>query len=279
MPLPPPRESAKKAYGMLLEEEEKPTAAPSPSADRKLLATQSWRRLVMAVMLLISTTRQQMVLDYMQQKATEADEEKVNVRDTKNKTKSKKDKGAWIDQGIGVPMSRSTARKHWEKEPKECNRPCSGVPSMPSKSLQPVMGLPDMRKPMGEVAAGPSGLIDDYPGSRDTRCSTPSNESRNLSGALAGSKAQTGPRQYPVGSGQARTTNQCTSDDNVNHLVGSSDHSDQRDRDSGVGPGREQLGSSDRDGGSNQPQLATAGRGCGQRLLVGPDLVARMARA
>jgi len=77
----------------------------------------------MAVMLLISTTRQQMVLDYMQKKALDTDEEKFNVRDTKNKTKSKKDKSAWIDQGIGVPLSRSTAQKYWAKEPKECNHP------------------------------------------------------------------------------------------------------------------------------------------------------------
>eukprot|EP00435_Cladocopium_sp_Y103_P015040 s4082_g3.t1 len=87
----------------------------------------AWNRLVMALVLLMQTTRQQMVLDYMQKKGMEHEaEETENVGEKfkkQTKVKGKVTRAEWIPQGIGKPLKRSEAQKYWEKEPKECQHP------------------------------------------------------------------------------------------------------------------------------------------------------------
>eukprot|EP00435_Cladocopium_sp_Y103_P015177 s2034_g3.t1 len=87
----------------------------------------AWNRLVMALVLLMQTTRQQMVLDYMQKKGMEHEAEDIeNVGDKEKKTtktKGKAKRAEWIPQGIGKPLKRSEAQKYWEMEPKDCKHP------------------------------------------------------------------------------------------------------------------------------------------------------------
>ena len=288
---------AQKAYGMLLkEEEEKPKAAPSPSADRKLWATQSWRRLTMAVMLLISTTRQQMVLDYMQQKSLEMDEDKGNVRDTKNKTKSKKDKGAWIDQGIGAPLNRSTAQKHWAKEPKDCNHPGEYLRCRANCYSQwwvcLTCGSRWERLQQDKATSSTSTMVPETPEARQLRAKAgtypehlPAPRSKPDQGNIqlevdrrgqvhhmaTKMTSSTGAIGYPKGPMTGARERSTSKERQPSLEPTQADHLDQRDGDSRVVPGRDQLGSVDRDGGPQQPQLAADAGGRGQRLLVGPD--------
>ena len=87
----------------------------------------AWSRVVKAMMLLINTTRSQMVLDYLQKKGAVCDEvDPENVGDKfkkATKAKGKANQTEWIAQGIGKPLKRSTAQKFWEKEPEQCNHP------------------------------------------------------------------------------------------------------------------------------------------------------------
>ena len=85
----------------------------------------AWSRLVMAMMRLIYTTMDQMVLDYLQKKGAVVDEtyDKVEKQPTEQTGKSKVFKKDWIPQGIGAPMSRSQAQDHWNFDPKECTHP------------------------------------------------------------------------------------------------------------------------------------------------------------
>ena len=87
----------------------------------------AWSRVVTALVLLLNTTRSQMVLDYLQKKGAVTD-----VGDTENvgdknkkliKSKGKVNRTEWIPQGIGKPLKRSTAQKFWEKEPNQCSHP------------------------------------------------------------------------------------------------------------------------------------------------------------
>ena len=80
----------------------------------------AWFRIVTALLFMLRTTRQQMVLDYLQKKGNV--EETVDVQDKKVKfqTATKKGKGTPIAQGIGAPLARSSTQKYWEKEPEEC---------------------------------------------------------------------------------------------------------------------------------------------------------------
>ena len=68
----------------------------------------AWSRVVKAMMLLIYTTRSQMVLDYLQKKGAvcdEVDTENVGDKSKKaTKAKGKANQPKWIPQGIGKPL-------------------------------------------------------------------------------------------------------------------------------------------------------------------------------
>ena len=69
-------------------------------------------------------------------------------------------------------------------------QPSRRVPTLLGQSLQSVVGLSDMREPLGEVAAGQSGVLDQHSGSRDTRCTPSTSQNRNLSGTLAAPRSK-----------------------------------------------------------------------------------------
>ena len=181
-------------------------------------------------------------------------------------------------------------------------QPSGGVPTLPSESLQPVVGLLDMREPLGEVAAGSIGIVNYNASAGDPNGQEPSNPGWNIPGALAGATVQTGPGQHSVGGESTWTSSECSTGSNIldwsnwlseraygrcqrtQYFEGktadrfeSSEQAQacrhhQRDGDSGAGSGGEQLGSGDRDGGcAGQPQSAADAGSPGQRLLVGPD--------
>eukprot|EP00435_Cladocopium_sp_Y103_P075986 s33_g72.t1 len=109
----------------LVNEEDKEDLPKKKMGSKKCVA--AWTRIVMAILLMIRTTRQQMVLDYLQKKGAEEDDmDKVNVGEKKKKptmAKPKVTKTEWIPQGIGQPLKRSTTQKYWDKEPEDCQHP------------------------------------------------------------------------------------------------------------------------------------------------------------
>ena len=181
-------------------------------------------------------------------------------------------------------------------------QPSGRVPTLPSESLQPVVGLLDMREPLVEVATGSIGVVDYNASSGDPNGQGPSNPGWNLPGALAGTTVQTGPGQHSVGGESTWTSSECSTGSNIldwgnwlseraygrcqrtQYFEGkaadgfeSSEqaqayHLHRGDGDSGVGSRGQQLGSGDRDRGcAGQPQSTPDARTPGQRLLVGPD--------
>ena len=109
----------------LVTEEDQDYQPKKKMGSRKTCA--AWSRVVIALMLLLQTTRHQMVLDYLQKKGTEQDEQDTeNVGEKKKKStmaKSKVTRTEWIPQGIGQPLKRSTTQKYWDKEPEDCHHP------------------------------------------------------------------------------------------------------------------------------------------------------------
>lgn len=110
-----------KIYKMVEEEQEENPDMPRKMGSAKTL--KAWHRVIIAMMMLIDTTRKQMVLDYLQKKgATEDEVEKEKtIRDKTNSTKKGKDE--WINQGIGQPLGRSKAQKFWQMEVESCPHP------------------------------------------------------------------------------------------------------------------------------------------------------------
>ena len=89
----------------------------------------AWKRLTLTLLQMIFTARSQLVIDYIGKRAAENDrtmEEleyqkyKSHVKEKVNKDKSK---SGWINQGIGQPLGRSEAQKHWNFEVRNCNHP------------------------------------------------------------------------------------------------------------------------------------------------------------
>lgn len=103
-------------YGMLDSDLEKPKKKKMGPARCEA----AWQRLTNAVIFLMVTTRQQMVLDYLQQKGMVHDEPDVRDKKTAAKSKAKKTTAEHIPQGIGQPLSRSSTQNHWELEIHQC---------------------------------------------------------------------------------------------------------------------------------------------------------------
>ena len=87
-----------------------------PKANKLL----GWRRVVLALLTLMATTRSEMVMEYLISKrgtmATEDMEEKK-----KDLTgRKKKDPDSKIRQAIGKPLNRSQAQKKWNREVSSC---------------------------------------------------------------------------------------------------------------------------------------------------------------
>ena len=89
----------------------------------------AWKRLTLTLLQMIFTARNQMVIDYIGKRAAENDrtmeeqELQKYKSHVKEKTSQNKSKGSWINQGIGKPLGRSEAQKHWNFEVKSCNHP------------------------------------------------------------------------------------------------------------------------------------------------------------
>lgn len=110
-------------YKMMHDEEEKPTRRKMGTAKCEA----AWSRVVTAMFRLIYTTMNQMVLDYLQKKGNEIDDElymqEKEKQPTKQKGKNKVVKKEWIPQGIGAPMCRSQAQDYWNVSPETCTHP------------------------------------------------------------------------------------------------------------------------------------------------------------
>eukprot|EP00435_Cladocopium_sp_Y103_P033912 s1428_g8.t1 len=111
-------------YAMMNEEDKDDKTSKRMGAKR---CEKAWNRLVMALVLLMQTTRQQMVLDYMQKKGMEHDAE-----DTEN---------------VGEKYKKATRAKGKVNRVQTPSR----VPTMQGKPVRSLVGLPDMRITMGEV--------------------------------------------------------------------------------------------------------------------------------
>lgn len=108
-------------YQMVEKEQKENPDPPRKMGSAKTL--KAWHRVIIAMLMLIDTTRKQMVLDYLQKKGAEEDdvEPEKTIRDKTNSTKKGKDE--WIDQGIGQPLARSKAQKFWQSEVEFCSHP------------------------------------------------------------------------------------------------------------------------------------------------------------
>lgn len=81
----------------------------------------AWKRMVLSLIMMMNTARQQSVMDYLAQKAMIAENDKPQK--TTSKAKSKAKKGTPIIQGIGLPLPRSQAQKTWHQDPQICTHP------------------------------------------------------------------------------------------------------------------------------------------------------------
>ncbi|CAJ1437918.1 unnamed protein product [Effrenium voratum] len=84
-----------------------------------------WRRLVLALSTMLITARQQAVVDYLAKRAHQNDEneEHSKNKNQRSQVRKPKDPDREIPQGIGKPLPRSQAQKHWALEVKECQHP------------------------------------------------------------------------------------------------------------------------------------------------------------
>ncbi|CAJ1392757.1 unnamed protein product [Effrenium voratum] len=84
-----------------------------------------WRRLVLALSTMLVTARQQAVVDYLAKRAHHNDEneEHSKNKNQRSQVRKPKDPDREIPQGIGKPLPRSQAQKHWALEVKECQHP------------------------------------------------------------------------------------------------------------------------------------------------------------
>ena len=71
-------------------------------------------------------------------------------------------------------------------------QPPSRVPTLQSQSIRPVVGVPEVRIPLGEVRCGPCGILDQHGGSRNTGLPKPEDRGGHVSPVLASSKIQAG---------------------------------------------------------------------------------------
>ena len=93
---------------------------PEPQQKPKQNKLLGWRRVVLALLTLMATTRSEMVMEYLISKrgtmATEDMEEKK-----KDLTgRKKKDPDSKIRQAIGKPLNRSQSQKKWNREVSSC---------------------------------------------------------------------------------------------------------------------------------------------------------------
>ncbi|CAE7188254.1 unnamed protein product [Symbiodinium sp. KB8] len=88
---------------------------------KRSLAT--WRRLVVALMTMLATARNQMVVDYlMNREEPEEIPQETTPNPQQPKTKKKAVKGP-LAQGIGAPLKKSEAHKNFPMKISECNHP------------------------------------------------------------------------------------------------------------------------------------------------------------
>ncbi|CAE7633607.1 unnamed protein product [Symbiodinium necroappetens] len=92
----------------------------------------AWRRLVKALMLMLVTARQQMVLDYLNKRSLENEPEvsRVDPNDAKKKDSKKGktfDKSVYIYQAIGRPLPTSHAHKEFPCSKRECQHPADAL--------------------------------------------------------------------------------------------------------------------------------------------------------
>ena len=91
----------------------------------------AWKRLVKALILMLVTARQQMVLDHLNQRSIELEPEnsRTDPEDQSTKKKNKKtfNKNEYIFQGIGRPLPRSEAHKHFPTLPEKCQHPADAL--------------------------------------------------------------------------------------------------------------------------------------------------------
>ena len=80
-----------------------------------------WRRLVLALMMLLSTTRSEMVMEYLITKRGTMAIEDLEEKKKDLTGRKKKDPDTKIRQGIGKPLNRSQAHKKLNREIEECS--------------------------------------------------------------------------------------------------------------------------------------------------------------
>ena len=71
--------------------------------------------------------------------------------------------------------------------------PCR-VPTLQSQPVRPLVGVPDVRIPLGEVRCGPCGILDSHGGARDAGLPQPEDLGGHVSPVLASSKIEARPR-------------------------------------------------------------------------------------
>ena len=82
-------------------------------------AQRSWRRLMIALFLTISSIRQEMVTEYLHRRIPQP-EDTEKTKEPKEPARKTKDPNYKIRQAIGAPLTRSTAQKSWNKTVDEC---------------------------------------------------------------------------------------------------------------------------------------------------------------
>lgn len=89
----------------------------SPPSQSKPATTR--RRLVLALLMMMSNTRHTMAMEYLLKKPIQAPAEDEDQKDIKKDRKSKDPKSV-VRQAIGKPLSRSKAQTAWNREVSEC---------------------------------------------------------------------------------------------------------------------------------------------------------------
>jgi len=100
-------------------------ASQLQAQDDRVQRMAAWKRVTLALLLMLETAGKQVVMDYIAKKSMELkdNDEMPKERNTKEKKQNKNAGKTVIIQGIGKPLPRSSAQKTWHMDPKQCNHP------------------------------------------------------------------------------------------------------------------------------------------------------------
>ena len=99
---------------------ESSSRGPPSGSSGKSKPAMMWRRLVLALMMMMANTRHTMAVEYLIKKPMKMPDEEDEAVTKKKEIRKTKDPQAPIRRAIGQPLSRSQAQKKWNREVEAC---------------------------------------------------------------------------------------------------------------------------------------------------------------